>query len=151
MVHFQDSILKCLHHQTLFSMLSNRIFEAHCAWILSCFGPRVGIWFIAQPIFPTSQFFSPFFSTTLQMWFGLPHLSIISLPMCVHTSHWPYGYPLLTSNVSRTTSWGPVCSLPWVDERNYMGFFQPHSILPIDELTLWSISWNLHFSWHCHS
>jgi hypothetical protein len=44
MVRFQNSILEHLHHYTLSNMLFNRIFEAHHAQILSCFGPRAGAW-----------------------------------------------------------------------------------------------------------
>jgi hypothetical protein len=46
MVQFKISILKCLHYHTLSNMLSDKIFEAHCAQISSCFGLGVGIWFI---------------------------------------------------------------------------------------------------------
>jgi hypothetical protein len=43
MVQLQHSILKHLHHHTLFSMFSDVIFEAHCAQILSCYGLGVGV------------------------------------------------------------------------------------------------------------
>jgi hypothetical protein len=46
MVQLQDSISKRLHHHILSKMLSNKIFEAHRAQILSCSNPRVGAWFI---------------------------------------------------------------------------------------------------------
>jgi hypothetical protein len=77
--------LECLQHHTLSSMLFDGIFEAHCAWILSCYGPRAGAWLIIRPIFRTFWLFSPFFSTTLRMWFGLPHPSIASIFRCVCT------------------------------------------------------------------
>jgi hypothetical protein len=43
MVHFQDSILKHLHHHAFYSMFFNRNLEAHYAWILSCFGPKANV------------------------------------------------------------------------------------------------------------
>jgi hypothetical protein len=42
MVQLQDSISKRLHHHTFSKMLSNKIFEAHRAQILSCFSSGVG-------------------------------------------------------------------------------------------------------------
>jgi hypothetical protein len=58
MVQLQDSISECLHHHTLFNMLSNKIFEAHRAQILSCFGPRAVAWLITWLIFPAFQLFT---------------------------------------------------------------------------------------------
>jgi hypothetical protein len=69
----------------LFRMLSDGIFEAHCAQILSCYGPRVGVWFITWSVFPTFWLSSPFLSTTLRTWLGLPHPSIASIFQCVCT------------------------------------------------------------------
>jgi hypothetical protein len=46
MVHLQDSISKHLDHHTLSSILSNKIFEAHCAQILSCSSLGASVWFI---------------------------------------------------------------------------------------------------------
>jgi hypothetical protein len=82
MVHFQDSISKCLHHHTLFNMLFDEIFEVHCACMLSCFDLGVGAWFITWPIFSTFQLSSPIFSTMLWMWLKLLHLLIACLPWC---------------------------------------------------------------------
>jgi hypothetical protein len=85
MVHFQDSISKCLHHHTLFSMFFDEIFEAHHAQILSCFSFGACVWFIAQPIYPTLWLFSPIFSIVFQMWLGLPHFLIVGFPQCACT------------------------------------------------------------------
>jgi hypothetical protein len=85
MVWLQDSILKHLHHHTLFNMLSNTIPKAHHAWILLYSGLNVGAWLMAQPIFLTFKLSSPIFSTLLQTRFKLPHPSITSLPQCVCT------------------------------------------------------------------
>jgi hypothetical protein len=49
MVWLQDSISECLHHHTLFNMLFDRISEAHCAWILSCYSLGAGT--MSQPHF----------------------------------------------------------------------------------------------------
>jgi hypothetical protein len=57
MVRFQNSILKCLHHHTFSNMLSDRIFEAHYARILSCFRPMAGTWLITQLIILAFQLF----------------------------------------------------------------------------------------------
>jgi hypothetical protein len=76
-------------------------FQAHHAQILLCFGPRASIWLIIQLNSPNFQFFSPIFSTSFQTQFGLPHISITSLPQCVcphpinpmgiHLLHCTYG------------------------------------------------------------
>ncbi len=79
MVQFQDSILECLHHHTLSSMLFDRTFEAHHARILSCCGPRVNIWFIIRPIFLNFRLFSLIFCTTFCTQLGLSHVSIAGI------------------------------------------------------------------------
>jgi len=85
MVQLQDSISKYLHHHTFSSMLSNKISEAHCAQILSCFGPGVNVWLIAQLVFPVFRLPSLVFSITLCTRLGLPHPSITNIPRCVCT------------------------------------------------------------------
>jgi hypothetical protein len=85
MVQLQDSILECLHHHTLFSMLSDKIFKIHRAQILSCYGPRTIACLIVQPIFPSFQLASSIFFTTFQIRLGLPHPSIACIPQCMYT------------------------------------------------------------------
>jgi hypothetical protein len=85
MVQLQDSILEHLDHHTHFNMLSDRISEAHHAWILSCSSPGVGAWFITRQIFLAFQLSSPVFSTTLHTQLGLPHPSIVGIFRCVCT------------------------------------------------------------------
>ncbi len=65
---------------------SDLISAAHCAWILSCSGSRVGILLRVWLIFPTFWLFSPILFTTFRTWFGLPHPSIVSIPrgVCTH-------------------------------------------------------------------
>jgi hypothetical protein len=76
MVHFQDFISKCLHHHTLFNMLSDEIFEVHHAQIFSCFNLGAWAWFIAQPIYPALWLFSPISSIVFQ---------IVGFPQCACT------------------------------------------------------------------
>jgi hypothetical protein len=85
MVQFHDSILEHLHHHTHSSMLFDKIFETHCAQILSCFGPEACAWLTTWLASPTFRLFSLSFSTTFQTWFGLSHLSIVGIPQCVCT------------------------------------------------------------------
>ncbi len=86
MVWLQDSVLEHLHHHTLSNMLSDKIFKTHCAQILSCSGPKVGVWFKTWSIFPAFELSSPSFSTTFQTQLGLPHLSIVNIfhYVCTH-------------------------------------------------------------------
>ncbi len=123
----------------------------------------MGVWLIVRPIFPTFQVSSPIFSTTLQTWLRLPHPSITRLPnVCAHIplTLWvstSYVAPMVISTqgpmMQFVTLLSPLCemSISMWDENNYMCFFQPHSIFPIDESALCSIRWNSHFSWCCHS
>jgi len=85
MVQFHDSISKHLHHHTCSRMLFDKIFETHCAQILSCFSPEASTWLTTWLAFSTFWLFSPSFSTMLRTWFGLPHLSIVGIPQCVCT------------------------------------------------------------------
>ncbi len=98
MIQFQDSILEHLHHHTLSNMLSNMILEAHCAWILSSFSLKVGTWFMARPISPTSWLSLPILSTMLHLdnhIFQLqPSLHVFSHPidlMDIHLLHCTHG------------------------------------------------------------
>jgi len=85
---FQNSISKCLHHHTFFSMFFNGIFEAHHARVISCFGPKASLWLTIWSIFPSFQLVSSIFSTTFWIRLGLPHPSIVSIPWCV-CAHMP--------------------------------------------------------------
>jgi hypothetical protein len=105
MVQFQDSISKCLHHHTLSSMFFYKTFEAHCAQILSCSSLGVGVWYIAQPIFPN------FFYNTSYVTWTTPSFNCKHPSMCLHTSHRPYGYPLLTLCSWQRTHLNPWCNL----------------------------------------
>jgi len=150
MVWLQDSILERLHHHTLFNILFDKIFETHCAWILSCFGPKVGFWLPTQPTFPTFQLSSPSFCTVLQMQLGLPHPSITSILWCMCTH--PIDVTLSTFLIMPTTMSTRAPMMQFVtfflplhkmstamwDKNNYTHFLQPHSTPLVDKLTLCS-------------
>jgi hypothetical protein len=85
MVQLQDSILECLHHHTLSNILSNGISKAHCARILSCSGPRAGVYLTIWPIFPSFWLTSLVFSTMLRIQLGLRYPSIANILWCVCT------------------------------------------------------------------
>jgi hypothetical protein len=95
MVQLQDSILEHLHRYTLFSMLFDMTSETHCAQILSCSGPGVGVWLIIRPVSLTVRLYSLVFCITFHKWLG-PSLNCMHPSMCVHISHQPYGYPPVT-------------------------------------------------------
>jgi hypothetical protein len=85
MVQLQESISECLHHHTLFNMLFDGILKTHYAQILSYSGLKLDVWFIVRPIFLAFQLLSLNFSTTLHMWLGLFHPSIVNILWCVCT------------------------------------------------------------------
>jgi hypothetical protein len=72
MVQLQDSILEHLHHHTFSNIISNRISEAHYAWILSYFGPGVGAWLTIWLIFPAFWWSSLILFIAFRMQFGSP-------------------------------------------------------------------------------
>jgi hypothetical protein len=149
MVWFRNFILECLHHHTFFNMFFDEIFEAHCAWIISCFGPKASFWLIVWPIFPSFRLVNIFHNALNITWIA-PSLNCKYPSRCVHTSHWPYGYPFFM-----LCPWQQVHKNPWYSlqhlcchlhrmltsmwgENKYMCFFQTHSTFLIDELTLCS-------------
>lgn len=66
-------------------MLSNKISEFHCAWILSSFSLRARISLTTWLVFSAFQLSIPIFFITFQMWFRLPHLSIAGILRCMCT------------------------------------------------------------------
>ncbi len=95
MVHFQDFILECSHHHTFFNMFFDKILEAHCARILSCFGPRAGAWFNLTNIPNLSIIFPNFFHSALDAVVTTTSFDCRPPLLCVHTSHQSNGYPPL--------------------------------------------------------
>jgi len=92
-------------------MFSNDTSKAHSAQILSCSNIGASTWFIVWPIFLSFWLSSPMFCTTLHTRLKLPHLLITGILQCVHTSHQPYGYPLLMLYSWQQTHWNPWCNL----------------------------------------
>jgi hypothetical protein len=87
MVHLQNSISKHLLHHTLFNMFSNKIFEAHHVWILSCFDPWASVWLIIQLIFPIFGLCFPFFfHNTSNIARNTTFFNYWPLLMCAHIS-----------------------------------------------------------------
>jgi hypothetical protein len=116
----QDSTSKCLHHLTFFNMLSNRIFEAQHAQILSCSSPRAGTSLISF-LFARQQL-------------KLSHLSIVGLPQCV-CAHliilmginflcYTHGNKHIGTMMQFTTLLPPLHNMLFstLDENNYMCF-----------------------------
>jgi len=138
---------------TFSNMLSDMIFEAHCARILSCFRPKVGTWLTTQLIILAFQFFFHIISNLIR---NSSSFNCRYHLVCVHTSHWPYGYSPFAFMATNTwvlmtrfmTPFPPLCEMltSMCNENNYMQFLHPHSILFINELTLCSQKWHLHLS-----
>jgi len=163
MVRLQNFISKCLHHHTFANMFFNRIFEAHRARIISCSSPKVSVWLTVWPIFPSFRLASLIFSTMLWTWLGLPHPLIVNIPRCVCThpidpisihfyfvfmamsSQEPmiqFATPLLPFHGMLISMWG---------KNNHMCFFQTHSTLFVNELTLCSpkMAFVFYQCYHC--
>ncbi len=136
-----------LHHQTLYNLFSNRIFEAHHAQILLCFSLGVGVWLIIQQVFWTFWLFSLVFSTTFWVWFGLPIPQLhVSFDVCAYI---PLTLWISPSHVALmvTNTWGPICSL-W-----HLCCYCARWWLPRGMKTTTCVSFNhIHFlsstSWH---
>jgi hypothetical protein len=162
MVQFQDSILECLQHYTLSNMLSDRIYETHCAWILSCSGPRV----LSCPNLTNLPnlliIFPILLNNILKVIWIIMSFNCKYPSMCVHTSHRCYMCPFFT-----------LCPHQWAHEHPWCGLrqFYCHCIrcqLPYGTKTITHASfnhvllllsmnwhcvhqrWNLHPSWCCH-
>jgi hypothetical protein len=95
MVQFHNFVSEHLHHHTCSSMLFNKIFETHCAWMLSCFGPEVGTWLTIWLAFPTFRLFPHPSPQHFECDLDITFFNCRDLSMCVHTSHWCYRCPPL--------------------------------------------------------
>jgi hypothetical protein len=111
MIQLQNSILKHLHHHNFFSIFFNKIFEAHCAWILSYFGLRVSSWLPIWLVFPAFQLSSlVFFHNAPYITWIIPSHNFKYPLVCVHTSHQPYGYSFFTLYSWQRTHKSSCCS-----------------------------------------
>jgi hypothetical protein len=101
MVWLQDSILDHLHHHTLSSMFFDKIYEAHRAWILSCFQPWDGWLVYSSTNLPSLSIIFPSFFHNISNMVKLPLLSFLDIfwfvcthpidPMGIHLLHCTHG------------------------------------------------------------
>jgi hypothetical protein len=148
MVRLQDSILEHLHHHTFSNMFSNKIFETHHVLILSCFGPRVGVWLIIRPIFTSFWSDSLIFSTTLQIWLKLPHPSITNIPRCMCTHPVDLMGIHLLHCVHDNEHTNPLCSL-WHLCCHCTGCWLPPRVRTTTCASFKHIQFLSSMSWHC--
>jgi hypothetical protein len=83
--------------------------------IISCYCPKVNF-FLAYSwtnLPKLSINFLNLFHNTLNMTWIAPYFNCKYPSMCVHTSHWPYGYPFLT-----LCSWQQAHKNPWYSLRH---------------------------------
>jgi hypothetical protein len=162
MVWPQNPISKHLHHHAISSMLFDKIFETHCARILSCFGPRMGTCFTIQLIFPTFWLFSPFFPWCFKrnLDYFIAQLEV-SFNACAHISLTLWYPPLMLC------SWQWMHENPWCSSQ-HLCYHYAKCWLPCGIRTITCVSfnhvqsllstiqhcghqrWHLHFSQHCH-
>jgi hypothetical protein len=142
-------------------MFSDRTFEAHDAWILSCFNLGVNVWLIVWLVFPTFWLFLPVFSTTLYMQLKLPHPSIANILwcVCIHPIS-PMGIHLLCcahgNECIRThDSWHlchhwAKCWLPCGTRIITCVSFNHIQLLSSTNWHYANQKWHSHFNQHCH-
>jgi hypothetical protein len=80
-----------------FYIILNRTFDVHQDCILSCLELNSNFWLTILSMVPTFHLPSTIFSTTLQLQFGTtPSFNHRPLFLCLHSSHWSFGYPFIT-------------------------------------------------------
>jgi hypothetical protein len=103
------------------------------------------------------------FFIVFQIRFGLPpSLNCMYLSMCVHTSHWPYGYPPLTLCSWQWTHMDPWCT-SWHFCCHCVGYWFPHmakttTCASFKHVQFFSLmnqhcvhkKWHSQLSWRCH-
>jgi hypothetical protein len=112
MVQLQDSILEHLHHHTISNMFSDGILEAHCVWILLCYG--LGGKCLAYNLtnfYNLLIIFPNFFQNISNRGWITTSFNCKPPLMCVHTSHWAYEYPLLMLCPCQWMPGDPWCNL----------------------------------------
>jgi hypothetical protein len=141
-------------------MLFGKIFETHCAQILSCFGPKVGTWFIARSTF---QLFFPSFFIALWIQLGLSHPLIAGIPrcMCTHLINVTNVYLLCCIHGNeRTSTHDAICDVFTAIARDVNLHVQRNTTtcasfnhIPLILSMNWHIVhqiWNLHRNRCCH-
>jgi hypothetical protein len=163
MIRFQNSILKCLHHHNFSSILFDKIFEAHCAWILSRAGLRVNAWLTTWLVFPAFRLSSlVFFHNAPYITWITPSLNFKYPSVCVHTSHQPYGYSFFTLHSWQWTHKSSCCSL-WYFCYHHARWWLPHGMktttcVSFNHVQLLLLMgqhcvhqrWHSHLNWRCH-
>jgi len=137
-------------------------------WSPSCpnfimFWPTIYAWFTTRLIFLTFRLFSSIFYIVFHMRLGLPpSFNCRHTLMCMHTSHQPYGYPLLMLCSWQQTHWNPWCKLQHFCRHcarclfsrgtrtiTYVSFNHIQLLLLMSRHCAYQI-WHLHLSQRCH-
>jgi hypothetical protein len=146
-----------------FQYVFNKISKVHRVQVLSCFGPKVGVWLTIRLIFPTFWLSSSifFYSSSNMIWIT-PSLNCKYPLVHVHTCHWSYGHSLVTLHSWQWTqrnSWCSLWHLCWHRVRcwlprgtkiitctsfNHIQFFSLMNQHCVHQ------KWHLHLSWRCH-
>jgi hypothetical protein len=126
------------------------------------FWPKIGLLIYNSTSLPSLLIiFSSFFHNTSYATWTTPSFNCRHPLLCVHTSHWPYGYPLIYVVLMATSTLEPMMQfatplsplhemlISMLDKKYYMRFFQPHSTPFVDKSTLCQ-RWHSHFSQCCH-
>jgi hypothetical protein len=137
-----------LHHHTLSNILFDGISEAHCAWILSSFGPKVGVWLTIWLIFLAFWWSSPILFIVFRRQFGLPHPLLANIPQCMCTHLIDLMGPLLMMCSWQRTHGNPWCS-SWHLCCHYTRCWFPRGMKTTRGTSFNHVQLFLSTSWHC--
>jgi len=148
-----------LHHHAISSVLSNEISKTHRAWILSCFGLRVGTWFTFQLIFLAIWLSSPFFLQhferdldyiILQLQVSFNACAHISLTLWVSTSYIVFMAMNPRCNSQHLCCHYAKCWFPCGMRTTTCVSFNHVQFLSLTIQHCAHQKWHLHFSQCCH-
>lgn len=89
-----------------FYIISGGTFDVHQDCILSCLELSSNFWLTIQPMVLTFHLSSTIFSITLQLQFGTtPSFNHRPPFLCLHSSHWSFGYPFITMSTWHRCKW----------------------------------------------
>jgi len=106
--------------------------------------------------------FENIFHSVLNTTWTAPIFNCMYPSMCVHTSHWPYGYPPLTSCSWQWMHMNPWCILrhlcchcarcwfPHGAKTTTCVSFKHVQLFPLTNRHYVQQKWHSHLSWHCH-
>jgi len=160
MVQLQDSILEHLHRYTLFNMLFDMTSETHCAQILSCSGPGVGVWLIIRPVSLTVRLYSLVFCITFHKWLG-PSLNCMHPSMCAHfpSTLWVSTCYIMLMATNTLNPWCNLhhlcghCARCWFPHGKKTIICTSFNHIQLLLSTTWHCAyqrWHSHFNRHCH-